>query len=140
MVHVNVTLRRNDTGAEVSYQLPVMREDDGTPSVFIFEDGNWSCDCNRILDWERHGGDVEGLPEDTVGTCLGGWEGVGLFSLRAVHDGEEIFADGWFALLSWVNGNGVQAVVQWVRDLRLAADVVCALGPYAREEVEHGRR
>lgn len=97
MVHVSVTLRRNDTGAEVSYQLPVMREDDGTPSVFIFEDGNWSCDCNRILDWERHGGDVDGLPEDTVGTCLGGWEGVGLFSLRAVHDGEEIFADGAFA-------------------------------------------
>lgn len=32
-----------------------------------------------------------------MGTCLGGWEGVGLFSLRAVHDGEEIFADGWFA-------------------------------------------
>lgn len=29
MVHVNVTLRRNDTGAEVSDQLPVMREDDG---------------------------------------------------------------------------------------------------------------
>ena len=49
------------------------------------------------------------------------------------------YPDGWFVLLSWVNGNGVQAVVQWVRDLRLAADVEKALGPFAREEVEHAR-
>lgn len=50
------------------------------------------------------------------------------------------YPDGWFVLLSWVNGNGVQAVVQWVRDLRRAPDVEKALGPFAREEVEHARR
>lgn len=93
-VHVHIALRRNDTGAEVFYQLPVMREDDGSPSVYVFEEGNWSCDCNRILDWERYGGDVEGLPEHDGFHCMGGEGGLGIFSLRVTHQERVIFADG----------------------------------------------
>lgn len=56
------------------------------------------------------------------------------------HDVDPTKPDGWLVLVSWLNSNGVQAVVQWVRDLRLAPDVEKALGPFAREEVEHARR
>jgi len=43
-------------------------------------------------------------------------------------------------LLSWVNSNGVQAVVQWVRDLRMAPAVVRGLPSFAREEAERASR
>lgn len=50
------------------------------------------------------------------------------------------YPDGWLVLVSWVNGNGVQAVVQWVRDLRKVPDVVSALPSFAREEAENASR
>jgi hypothetical protein len=37
--------------------------------LYAFEDGNWSCDCNRVLDVARAYQQPE--PEHT-GNCLGG--------------------------------------------------------------------
>lgn len=54
-VKVIVTLRKNETGEIVKFDDYVLWYGfaDDCPSAFIWEDGNYSCDCNREAFFER---------------------------------------------------------------------------------------
>lgn len=97
-VEVFVTLRQNSTGAEVTFRDEVAVESlDESPWMFNYEEGNWSCDCNRVLDWERAGGDMSAVDEGTDGVCLQGDHGTGQFSaLIKDANGKKLFGDGYF--------------------------------------------
>lgn len=69
MVAAKVHIRKNDTGEIRVYDSDLFLED-GFPSVYIWEEGNYSCDCNRRLifarvnddddeDWESGCGETE---------------------------------------------------------------------------------
>ena len=69
-VPVNVHIRRNADGAVRVYPFPEYGWDtDG--SDFIWSDGNYACDCNRHLFFERAGGNDpywnEGVSEPGCG-------------------------------------------------------------------------
>ncbi len=53
-------IRDNATGIVREYQDDaVLMNGDAEPSVFIWEDGNYSCDCNRRLFFARAAGEDE---------------------------------------------------------------------------------
>lgn len=52
-VDVLVHIRKNDTGEIRIYRDWLYLDEDGLPDVFIWEDGNYSCDCNRHLFFSR---------------------------------------------------------------------------------------
>lgn len=48
-VDVLVHIRKNDTGEIAIFKDDLYLDDDGLPNTFIWEDGNYACDCNRRL-------------------------------------------------------------------------------------------
>ena len=90
-----VTLRRNRDRAEVTHKTLVIEEDEVI--AFLYREGNWSCDCNRILDWLRNGGDGQGIDHGELHTCVGGSDGLGQFCVRVRNDkGVVVYEDGTF--------------------------------------------
>lgn len=57
-----VLLRRNTDGKVVKINYPYEF------SEFLWTEGNWSCDCNRELDFCRA---INEMPPESTGTCLG---------------------------------------------------------------------
>lgn len=78
MTKVLIQIRKNDTGEirEYSHELRI-EEGCRNPTSFDYEENNWSCDCNRSLEWERAGGGDPDLDEAECGT--------GKFSVRLLH-------------------------------------------------------
>lgn len=66
---ITVHLLKTATGERVEYRTEGFQDPDnpGQFSSFIWEDGNFSCDCNRELFFAR----AKGLPEPDV-YCSGG--------------------------------------------------------------------
>lgn len=64
---VKATLRRVADGVVRSYAYEVTGSgaEDEAAVRFLWEDGNWACDCNRELLFARAGGD----PDPAEGTC-----------------------------------------------------------------------
>jgi hypothetical protein len=84
----SIELTRNKTGEKVSF--PDSREWDGD---YMWSMGNYSCQCNRALFFERNGGSE--ITEDDEAEC-----GHGAFSVRITEDGELLYEDngspeGW---------------------------------------------
>jgi hypothetical protein len=60
-----VEIRDNDTGIVREYQNADILTDGGAePSSYIWEDGNYSCDCNRRLFFARAAGEDEDWDSD----------------------------------------------------------------------------
>lgn len=53
VVDVLVRIRKNDTGEIRVRKDELYLDKDGVPITFIWEDGNYSCDCNRRLFFAR---------------------------------------------------------------------------------------
>lgn len=69
MFPVLIYIRNNETGEVRQYADELIEGwDAGQPSIFIWEDGNFSCDCNRRLFFAR----VKGEDEDWEGDCSDG--------------------------------------------------------------------
>jgi hypothetical protein len=61
---VIVVSRKNETGEIVAYdEHSIWFYDDGDPDPFMFEEGNYSCDCNRGLFHDRAKGLEPGWDE-----------------------------------------------------------------------------
>jgi hypothetical protein len=58
-VDVVVHIRKNETGEVRLYADRLSLDEDGSPRVFIWEDGNYRCDCNRRLFFARAHGETE---------------------------------------------------------------------------------
>lgn len=68
-VPILVHIRKNDTGEIRIYNCMTYFDDADLPSIYVWEDGNYSCDCNRRLffarinneeeDWESGCSDTE---------------------------------------------------------------------------------
>ena len=68
-VDVLVHIRKNETGEVRIYKDDLYLDEDNLPNTFIWEDGNYACDCNRRLffarvndedeDWESGCSDTE---------------------------------------------------------------------------------
>lgn len=52
-IPIKIILRKNDTGEIVEYCDDALADEDGPPYLYIWEDGNYSCDCNRAMFWAR---------------------------------------------------------------------------------------
>ncbi|CAN5816701.1 hypothetical protein BH20PSE1_BH20PSE1_01400 [soil metagenome] len=63
MTGYRVLLRNNQTGEERWFQDPLPWEDH---TEFMWTEGNYACDCNRHLSFERAGGRE---PADEEGKC-----------------------------------------------------------------------
>lgn len=53
---LNVTIRKNDTGETRAYQSE--HDCTGEHADYIWSEGNYACDCNRSLFFQRAGGVV----------------------------------------------------------------------------------
>lgn len=65
-IMIIVTIRKNETGEAVTFDDYILwRPDDGDEiRTFIWEEGNYSCDCNREIFFEREmGRDLDFEPE-----------------------------------------------------------------------------
>jgi len=72
-------IRKNDTGEIREYKTDeLLRNGDITPSVFKWEDNNYSCDCNRRLCFDRASDTDEDTDEDTDVVCSHGKYSVNL--------------------------------------------------------------
>lgn len=61
-------IRQNLTGEVREYKTELMLYSNGAPDVSIWEEGNFSCDCNRELFFDEAGGDEnESNEEPTCG-------------------------------------------------------------------------
>lgn len=60
-----VRIRNNSTGEIRQRVEEFCLEDDGSPSLFIWQEGNFSCDCNRWLFFH----DFPDCEEDDEGPC-----------------------------------------------------------------------
>lgn len=60
-VEVEVHIIRNSDGVERTYRDmdELLRDDGETWSDYMWRDGNWSCDCNRYLFFQRAAGEEE---------------------------------------------------------------------------------
>lgn len=67
-----VRIRKNSTGEERDYEFPKLTwefpSENGSGSMFIWTEGNFSCDCNRYLFFERAGGNPAD-PDETEDRC-----------------------------------------------------------------------
>lgn len=55
-----VTIRRNRDGVVREFEeTQIKHHDEDAPSGFIWEEGNYSCDCNRALFFARAGGESD---------------------------------------------------------------------------------
>lgn len=53
-IQVSVHIRKNETGEIRIYQDELSpNEEDGSPNTYIWEEGNYGCDCNRRLFFAR---------------------------------------------------------------------------------------
>lgn len=76
-VVVKAHIRLNATGeVRVDDTKEVLYDGDDNPSIFIWKDGNFSCDCNRRLFFRRAAGEDDG--DDVVCTD-------GLYSVNLVN-------------------------------------------------------
>ncbi len=64
-VNVLVHIRKNDTGEVRIYKDDLYLDEDGLPNTFMWQDGNYACDCNRRLFFAR----VNGEDEDWESCC-----------------------------------------------------------------------
>ena len=56
-IKVKITIRKNATGEIRTFEDNMsVWLDDGIPNCFMWDEGNYSCDCNRFLFFERAGG------------------------------------------------------------------------------------
>jgi len=63
-VKIRVSIRKNETGEIREYDdYAIWNEDEGWPSLWIWEEGNFSCDCNRYLFFQRVNGEDENNDE-----------------------------------------------------------------------------
>lgn len=74
-VKIDVHLLRVSDGVERVYHTDgILEDDDETLSTFIWRDGNFACDCNRQLFFERAGGESieyeDGEPECSDGQYI----------------------------------------------------------------------
>ncbi len=83
-VDVAIHIRKNDTGEIRVRQDQIWLSDDDVPDPYIWEDGNYSCDCNRRLFFARANGDEE----DWDSGC-----GEGEYSARVFYKGERVYSD-----------------------------------------------
>jgi len=78
-VLVTARVRKNDTGEMREYQSETIIDDgEAHPSTYIWEDGNYSCDCNRRLFFGYAAG--EGGMDEIDHPC-----GEGAFSVQLVN-------------------------------------------------------
>jgi len=72
-VQILVRIRKNDTGEVREYKDYAIWEDDfandglGQPSLFIWQEGNYACDCNRYLFFQRSANEEEDLDKKNCG-------------------------------------------------------------------------
>ncbi len=59
IVPVIVVIRENKTNRIRFHLDNLFLGEDKTPNIFIWEDGNYACDCNRGLFFDRAGNDEE---------------------------------------------------------------------------------
>lgn len=63
-VQIHVYIRCEATSeVRIEDTYALMCPDEETPSLFIWREGNYSCDCNRELFFRRLGGEEEGDPD-----------------------------------------------------------------------------
>lgn len=67
-VPVVVNIRKNSTGEIRQKSDTLCADEGGTVNPFVWEDGNYSCDCNRRLFFAR----ANGEDEDWEGDCSDG--------------------------------------------------------------------
>ena len=87
-VEYQVRIRQNATGiVHVMHHLGCIRDGDENPSSYIWEDGNYACDCNRSLFFERAG---EVQKEWDIPPC-----GDGAYSVELVNpvDGKVFYSE-----------------------------------------------
>lgn len=58
-VDILVHIRKNDTGEIRVHKDSLYLGEDGIPVTFIWEEGNYSCDCNRRLFFARANNEEE---------------------------------------------------------------------------------
>lgn len=75
----SVRLRRNADGKEVTIGESYRADDGCHGTVFYWTDGNFGCDCNRTLAFERACGNTPGL--DDSGEC-----GDGRYTVMSITD------------------------------------------------------
>jgi hypothetical protein len=59
-MNITALIRENATGEVREYKDTLDVTDDGVPNSYIWEDGNWACDCNRSMFFD----DVGDVRED----------------------------------------------------------------------------
>lgn len=64
-VNVKVHIRNNITGEIRAIDDDLYMNDEGVPETFIWEEGNYACDCNRRLFFAR----ANNEPENHEGNC-----------------------------------------------------------------------
>lgn len=65
MTIADVLIRKNETGEVRVYKYELDRDEDGSFNTYIWEEGNYACDCNRMLFFAR----VNGEEEDWESPC-----------------------------------------------------------------------
>lgn len=84
-INVIATIKENKSGKQVSFGDEIFIDEDGIPFLFVWTDGNFSCDCNRHMFFKQ----ALGEEEDYNFPCSHG-----LYSVK-ISDGEtgEIYLD-----------------------------------------------
>lgn len=59
MAIADVHIRKNETGEVRVYKHELDLEEDGSFDTYLWEEGNYSCDCNRALFFARVNGEEE---------------------------------------------------------------------------------
>lgn len=67
-VDVLVHIRKNKTGEVRIHKDDLYLREDGSPNMFMWEDGNYACDCNRRLFFARVNGEDEDWESDCSNT------------------------------------------------------------------------
>lgn len=65
MIDIIVGITKLSTSEIRSYPSELPMYEDGSPSLYIWQDGNYRCDCNRHLFFAR----AHGKEEDWEGPC-----------------------------------------------------------------------
>ena len=59
-VNITAQIKNNETGEIRQYAvIGIWDKEINGPNTYIWEEGNWSCDCNRCDFWHQSGGEEE---------------------------------------------------------------------------------
>lgn len=68
---VVVSIRLNETGEIRQHSTSVMNYENGSPCTYMWEEGNFSCDCNRGIFWWEAGEDENEVEPELEELCCG---------------------------------------------------------------------